>query len=341
MNLLARVGPVAGWAVDSILHFGRGEFVNAGLAHFGFHLRDGRYYAISHQGHYLGLVGARLGVEWTVAPQPVFEGVPNIAAELEFPIYVDILPDHSVLVSNFGNARLYKIDVEAMTAYLLVDGKQLGMADMGNCVVDDDGLIWVNEVTGCRIWRFDQAGRVVATLGDGTAGFQADVARFDQARFNWVYDIRPGPDGCIYVLDSKNFALRLIDIRSRLVVRLAGSGEPGYSGDGADARNATFGSDPDAKFDGPISLAVDESGNAYVGDRHNHVVRMVDRGSGTISTIAGNRDARSGAANDPSERDPLRLNLPMISSMDYEHDRLFVPTDLAGDTGDLVVLRRS
>ena len=36
-----------------------------------------------------------------------------------------------------------------MTARLLVDGHALGLIDMGNCVVDDDGYIWVNEVTGC------------------------------------------------------------------------------------------------------------------------------------------------------------------------------------------------
>ena len=36
----------------------------------------------------------------------------------------------------------------------------------------------------------------------------------------------------------------------------------------------------------------------------------------------------------------LRLNLPQISSLDYDAGRLFVPTDLAADHGDLVILRR-
>jgi Glu-tRNA(Gln) amidotransferase subunit E-like FAD-binding protein len=30
------------------------------------------------------------------------------------------------------------------------------MKDAGNCVVDNEGLVWVNEVVGCRIWRFDE-----------------------------------------------------------------------------------------------------------------------------------------------------------------------------------------
>ena len=109
----------------------------------------------------------------------------------------------------------------------------------------------------------------------------------------------------------------MIDIAAQRVHTLAGNGAPGYSGDGSDARSATFGSDPTAQFDGPISLSLDEAGNAYVGDRFNHVVRMIERDSGIITTIAGRPDIDSECANDPAERDLLRVNLPEISSMDY------------------------
>ena len=329
------------WAVERIVHFERGDFVKSGLAHFGFHARNSSYYAIAHQDHYLGLVSPHGRVEWTVAPQPVFEGVPNITADLEYPIYVDALPDGTLVVSNFGNARLYRIDPDAMSAQLLVDGHELGLADMGNCVVDDEGTVWVNEVRGCRIWRFDPAGRPLETLGDGIAGFQGDSVSFAVVRFNWVYDLRRGPGGCLFVLDSGNYALRVIDPGSRSVRTFAGNGAPGYAGDGGDARSATFGGDPEASFDGPISLSLDESGNAYVGDRFNHVVRMIERDTGIVSTIAGSVGATAESGNDPVEQDPLRLNLPKISSLDYDSGCLFVPTDLAGGSGDLVVLRRT
>ncbi len=85
---------------------------------------------------------------------------------------------------------------------------------------------------------------------------------------------------------------------------------------------------------------MDEEKNVYIGDRFNHVVRMIDGITGIISTIAGNHEAYDERANDTNERDPLHLNLPKISSMDYHDNRLFVPTDLAADSGDLVVLRK-
>jgi hypothetical protein len=289
----------------------------------------------------VGLVGDDDRIEWTVAERPVLPGVPNVIAALDFPMFVDSLPDGSLLVSNLGNARLFRIDVERMEARMLVDGLAVGLADMGNCVVDDEGCVWVNEVRGCRVWRFDEAGRVIEVLGSGQPGFQVEPASFESVRFSWIYDLRRAPDGRIYVLDSRNFALRAIEMAKRRVVTLAGTGSPGYAGDGGDARQATFGSDQTARFDGPISLSLDEAGNAYVGDRFNHVVRMIELETGRISTIAGRPTADAERPNDPAERDPVQLNLPQISSMDYHAGRLFVPTDLSADRGDLAVLHRT
>ena len=332
---------VTRWVVDRVVHFEPGDLVHAGDVHFGFHVRAGQHYLIAHPRHFLGLVGEADSLVWTMAAGPVLATVPNIVAELEYPMYVDTLPDGSLLVSNMGNARLYRVDLGAKTARVLVDGHALGMVDMGNCVVDDEGLIWVNEVTGNRLWQFDDAGRVVLVLGDGTPGFQVADAAFEEAEFSWIYDIRRGPGGLLYVLDSQNFALRVVDIAARRVTTIAGTGCPGYGGDGGDARQATFGSDPAAPFDGPISLSIDEDGNAYVGDRYNHVVRMIEHDTGVITTIAGRPDVDEARANDPAQRDPLRLNLPQISSMDYADGHLFVPTDLTGNGGDLAVLRRA
>ena len=292
------------WTVDRVVHFEPGAFLKDGVSHFGFRDRLGRLLALDHQRHRFALVSPAGEVEWTAGAQPFQDGVPHLTADLSFPIYADVLPDGAVLVSNFGDARLWRLEASGARATVLVDGHALGMADMGNCAVDDEGYVWINEVTGCRVRRFDPAGRPVLTLGDGTPGFDAGRVGFEHARFNWIYDLRPAPDGRLLVLDSRNYALRAIEPEERCVETLA----------------TGFGSDPDARFDGPISLAVDEAGTAYVGDRWNHVVRVVGLG-GEVETILG-------------------LRLPAISSMDYHAGELFVPTDLDDGSGDLVVLRR-
>lgn len=298
------------WTVEAVVHFDTGDFVKDGLSHFGFHLRDGRFCAISHQNHRVSLVDGTGAVD-------------ELSAPFSYPMYADLLDDGSLIVSNFGDAHLYSFD-ERLRATVLVDGKEFGLADMGNCVVGPDGCIWVNEVTGGRIRRFDTSGRLIETL-DG---------------FGWIYDLRRGPDDRIYVLESTNFAVRVVDPANAAVMHVAGTGRPGYSGDGGPAVDASFGGDEAARFNGPISLSLDERGNVFIGDRFNHVVRMVYGESGVIETIAGAVPASASRSNDVEERDPLRLNLPQISSMDYYDERLYVPTDLAGEAGDLCVLRR-
>jgi hypothetical protein len=230
--------------VERLLHFEQGDFVRSGLAHFGFHLRDGSYCAISHQHHYMGLLDPDGEVALTVALEPVLPGVPNVEADLRYPIYADRLSGGDLVVSNFENCLLFRVSERDGRAHVMVSGQALGMADMGNCVVDDAGFVWVNEVTGCRVWRFDATGHPVETLGTGSPGFQVGTVTFDEVRFGSIYDLRLGHDGRIYVLDSGNFAVRVLDPVARTVHTLAGTGTPGYDGDGADARRATFGSDP-------------------------------------------------------------------------------------------------
>ena len=66
--------------------------------------------------------------------------------------------------------------------------------------------------------------------------------------------MRRGPDGNIYVLDSRNFAIRLIDLKTHVVKTIAGMGKTGYDGDNGDALNATFGSSPAEKMKDVIQL---------------------------------------------------------------------------------------
>jgi hypothetical protein len=128
----------------------------------------------------------------------------------------------------------------------------------------------------------------------------------------------------------------MIDFENKSVELIAGTGEPGYTGDGGLAAEATFGSDMKEKFDGPWALSLDEEGNIFIGDTHNHVVRMIDKKSGIISTIIGNPDFIPSKRNPVDETDVFKINLPKICSMDYYNKELFIPEW----DGDLIVLEK-
>ena len=74
--------------------------------------------------------------------------------------------------------------------------------------------------------------------------------------------------------DAVNIDTRLGTMRS-----VAGNGTPGFSGDGGLALAASLNE--------PKNLCLDGHGNLLIADSENHVIRKVDRVSGTIQTVAG------------------------------------------------------
>lgn len=220
---------------------------------------------------------------------------------------------------------------------VFIDGEKYGLNEMGNCVFDGKNRLWVNEITGCRLHVFDQQGNHLFSIGEGIAGFNSKTVDFTNAKFNWIYDIRAGIDGNIYVLDSKNYAVRKIDIYNEKVMTIAGDGKSGYTESGELAIHSRLGVNKDEFFDGPWSLSVDEKLNLFIGDTQNHVVRMISSRTSVMTTIAGKQKVLKNHRNDPHIKDPLQLNLPKICSMDYFNGKLYVPEW----NGDLIVLRRS
>jgi DNA-binding beta-propeller fold protein YncE len=287
--------------------------------------------------HWIGVFDPSNKFLWTAGSINPGVSETHFHVDLRNPHYITTSPDDgATLVSSAGTNKIYKIFPENKSVKLFIDTGKMGLKDIGNCEYDLDGNIWVNEVTGCRVWQFDSKGNKKRVLGQDTPGFQKKPTAFDRVRFNWIYDLRLGPDGNIYVMDSKNFAVRMIDLQNMKVVLSVGTGKPGYTGDGANALDATLGSDPNEHFDGPYALSLDEDGNIYIGDTQNHVVRMVEKTTNIISTIAGKHFIKPHIRNDPHETNPLQLNIQKICLMDYFNHCLFIPEW----DGDMIILEK-
>ena len=116
-------------------------------------------------------------------------------------------------------------------------------------------------------------GRVETFSGNGQAGL-AD-GNNQSGQFNRPHGLAIGANGNVYVSDRGNHAIRVVAPNGQ-VRTLAGGGKEGNA-DGVGAA---------ATFKQPIAVAVDKSGNVYVADRDNHLVRLIDR-SGKVSVLAG------------------------------------------------------
>ena len=313
------------WKIKHIFNFTADKQWGQGFCAFGFHGKTGTQYMLQWNEHWLGCLAAKDEFIWTAGAVDKGLSRNHIPFDVKHPHYIAELPDASLLVSSNGTNEIFKIWPTRKSVELFIDTKRIGLKDIGNCVYDEQGNIWVHEIEGCRVWKFNLSGEPILTLGNGQPGFQEGTVPFEAVQFNWIYDLRLGPDGNMYVLDSKNFSVRRINVRQGTVSLLVGTGKPGYLGDGRLAVEATLGSDPSEYFDGPLSLSIDEEGNLFIGDTFNHVVRMVDHATQRILTIAGKHQAEPNKRNNPLETDPLKLNLPKICSMDYYDGCLYVP----------------
>jgi DNA-binding beta-propeller fold protein YncE len=76
--------------------------------------------------------------------------------------------------------------------------------------------------------------------------------------------------------------IRKIEARTNIISTFAGTGTPGFGGDGGPAT--------DAQLKQPHSIALDRADNLYICDIQNNRIRRRDAATGTISTFAGNGD---------------------------------------------------
>ncbi len=90
-----------------------------------------------------------------------------------------------------------------------------------------------------------------------------------------------------------------------IIVTVAGTGVPGFTGDGGPATGA--------QFQNPFGLEVDSAGNLFIADRENWSVRRVDT-LGIISTVAGSSTRGSGG--DGGTATAAQLELPVDVALD-------------------------
>lgn len=172
----------------------------------------------------------------------------------------------------------------------------------GPLAVLDPGTI--NTVAGDSEWFFAHDG-VVATTAPvhEPAGVLVDAG------------------GNIYLSDSENYRVRCVDAQTKIITTVAGSGNPGYSGDGGEAVNAEIST--------PAGLAIDGAGNIYFADTGNQIIRRIGI-DGVIATVAGTPQSQ-GYSGDGGAATSAKLSLPEGVALDASGN-LYI-----ADTGNGVI----
>ncbi len=155
-------------------------------------------------------------------------------------------------------------------------------ADM---VADGPGNLYFNGIGSLVLKLPAGTGTATPVAGKSTSGYSGDGGPATSAQINVMsYGMEADGSGNLYISDSSNGVIRKVAAATGIISTVAGTGTPGFSGDGGLATSTQLAQ--------PGSLAVDGSGNLYLSDtqRTNTAdteIRKVAAGTGVITTVAG------------------------------------------------------
>jgi len=148
----------------------------------------------------------------------------------------------------------------------------------GSVAVDNRGTLYIADLDNNLILKVNPQGILSIAAGNGLNGFSGDGGSATTAALNSPSGIAVDGGGNLYIADAFNNRIRKVT-PAGIISTVAGNGNDDYTGDGGAAIAAALSS--------PLAVAVDASGNLYIADTGNNVIRKVTA-SGTITTVAGN-----------------------------------------------------
>jgi sugar lactone lactonase YvrE len=153
----------------------------------------------------------------------------------------------------------------------------------GVCIAPDGDLV-VADSHNDRIRRVDRPTRVITTVGgSGENGYDGDDKPATEAALNTPSAVACAANGDIYIADTLNNRIRMIDHGTGFIHTVAGNGETGEKGTIGDDGPAI-----NARLFMPADIALASNGDLYIADMHHHRVRKVDAKTHVITTAAGN-----------------------------------------------------
>jgi trimeric autotransporter adhesin len=156
--------------------------------------------------------------------------------------------------------------------------------------VDTFGNVFISDTGNQRVREIAAGGNIINTILGGGNGGDGAAAHGTYATLGNPYSVAIDSSNNYYIVDTSNNRVRVVNTQSSAITvasvlvpagaiaTVAGNGDAGYRGDNGPATAAALNS--------PFGAAVDSSGNIFIADSYNGVVREVDGATGIITTVS-------------------------------------------------------
>jgi GT2 family glycosyltransferase len=238
---------------------------------------------------------------------------PLMEAWLDAPGGIAVAPNGDVFIADSNNDVIRRADARDNKMYPYAGNHDLGAGFSGDngaatdaqldtpdgVAIAPDGDVIVADSHNDRIRRIDRpTGLITTVAGSGENGYDGDEKPATEASLNTPSAVATASNGNIYVADTLNYRIRMIDAKTGLIHTIAGDGTPGANaddvGDGGPATTAHLNMPSDVAIT-PNCDGQKIPCDIYIADMHHNRVRKVDGKTHIITTVAGNgKWARSG-----------------------------------------------
>ncbi len=204
------------------------------------------------------------------------DGGAATAAQLRIPVGVAVDGAGNIYISDSRNQVIRKINTTGIISTIAGNNTTGYTGDGGpataaqlwtplGIAVKSNGTLFIADSRNNVIRQVDTAGGITTFAGNGMIGYTGDGGLATAANLYMPNDVKMDALGNVYISDSNN-SVRIVNTGDTIRT-FAGTGMPGYSGDGGPATAA--------KMSAPDGLAVDAAHNIYISCAGNNVIRRV------------------------------------------------------------------
>ncbi len=213
------------------------------------------------------------------------DGGPATNACLSYPQGVAVDGFGNLFIADSYNGRIRKVDTDGIITTVAGGGNNDNdggpatdaiLRSPRGVAVDASGNLFIADAGDDRIRKVDTNGIITTVAGNGYGAYFGDGDTAADASLNWPNGVAVDGSGNVFIADTNNSVIRKVDTNG-IITTFAGDGYEGYSGNGGLATIATLNL--------PCGVAVDTSGNVFIADTDNNLVRKVAVTSLTLCNV--------------------------------------------------------